>query len=55
MKYQLLLLSLLLSFGFASAQQLEMIEFEETTELSAAQHKVYDANQNACEIGRAHV
>ena len=50
MKYQLLLLSLLLSFGFASAQQLEMIEFKETTELSAAQYREYDANQNACAL-----
>lgn len=33
-----------------SAQELEMIEFEETPELSAAQFKEYDANGNACAL-----
>ncbi len=34
----------------ASAQELEMIEFNETSELSAAQFKEYDANGNACAL-----
>ena len=38
-------------FSFASAQQLEVIEpLTETTELSAAQHKEYDANGNPCAL-----
>lgn len=33
-----------------NAQELEMIEFNETSELSAAQFKEYDANGNACAL-----
>lgn len=50
MKSPLALLLFLFSFSFASAQQLEMLEFKETTELSAAQYKEYDSNQNACAL-----
>ncbi|MCM1504788.1 MAG: hypothetical protein NC127_06295 [Muribaculum sp.] len=43
--------TLLLVIGLnMSAQKLEMIEFEETTELSAAQYKVYDSNDNVCAL-----
>lgn len=50
MKSLLSLLLFLCLSSYACAQQLEMIEFQETPELSAAQYKEYDSNQNACAL-----